>query len=55
MIYVHTSCCVPYCCKPGHIFMPRVSRWSHSHHLKSSNTILTKHNDGEHGCLFTIP
>ncbi|KAF9506154.1 hypothetical protein BS47DRAFT_1353216 [Hydnum rufescens UP504] len=54
-MYVHTSCCVPYRCKSGHIFMPRASRWSHSHHFKSSDTTLTKHNDGEHSCFFHYP
>ncbi|KAF9520089.1 hypothetical protein BS47DRAFT_1336402 [Hydnum rufescens UP504] len=29
-----------------------VSRWSHAHHLKSSDTILTKHSDGKHSCFF---
>ncbi|KAF9520087.1 hypothetical protein BS47DRAFT_924452 [Hydnum rufescens UP504] len=28
---------------------------SHSHHLKSSGILLTKHNDDEHGSLFRSP
>ncbi|KAF9506150.1 hypothetical protein BS47DRAFT_1353192 [Hydnum rufescens UP504] len=54
-MHMHTSCGMPYRFKFGHIFMPWASRWFHSHHLKSSPTILTKHNDGEGSSFFHPP
>ncbi|KAF9502816.1 hypothetical protein BS47DRAFT_1356683 [Hydnum rufescens UP504] len=47
MMYTETSCCGADRCMFGSIFVVWASRRSRSHHLKSSNAILTEqHNNG---------